>query len=221
MDELVDSADLEWRDAERARFFMSIITSALAPTNTLPGNPAALKRAFETSGLSVLRGTRNLRRDVRHNRGMPSQVDRRTLVIGKDLAATPGAVVYRDDVCEVIQYAPTTPHVHARPVVIIPPQINKYYFLDLAPGRSLVEYVVSPGYRSSDQLAKPRPRSGQLEPRHVRSGGPSLDRRSAEGDPQRRRERPVVLRRRDPHRDDPQPPSQSEPTSACEARAPG
>jgi polyhydroxyalkanoate synthase subunit PhaC len=145
MEEAVDSAELEWRDSERAKFFVSILTSAAAPTNTLAGNPAALKRAFETGGLSVARGMRNLMRDVRRNGGMPSQVDGRALTVGEELAATPGAVIYRDEVCEVIQYAPTTPHVSARPVVIIPPQINKYYFLDLAPGRSLVEYVVSRG----------------------------------------------------------------------------
>ena len=145
MNEAVDSADLEWRDAERAQFFMNIVTSAVAPTNTFVGNPAAIKRAFETGGASVVRGVRNLVRDVRHNGGMPSQVDARAFTLGEDLAATPGAVVYRDEICEVIQYAPTTPTVRRRPVVVIPPQINKYYFLDLAPGRSLVEYVVSRG----------------------------------------------------------------------------
>jgi polyhydroxyalkanoate synthase subunit PhaC len=145
MEDLVDSADLEWRDSERARFFMGILTSAAAPTNTLPGNPAALKRAFETGGLSLIRGVRNLVRDARSNGGMPAQVNTRAFTIGEDLAATPGAVVYRDEICEVIQYTPRTPTVRARPVLIIPPQINKYYFLDLAPGRSLVEYVVSRG----------------------------------------------------------------------------
>lgn len=145
VDSMVDSADLEWRDRERARFFASILTSAAAPTNTLPGNPAAVKRAFETSGGSVVRGVRNMLRDIRHNGGMPTQVDLRAFTIGEDLAATAGAVVYRDEVCEVIQYSPTTPTITTRPVVMIPPQINKYYFLDLAPGRSLVEYVVSRG----------------------------------------------------------------------------
>jgi poly[(R)-3-hydroxyalkanoate] polymerase subunit PhaC len=145
MEELVESTEMEWRDSERARFFMSILTSAAAPTNTLPGNPAALKRAFETGGLSMARGMRNLVRDIRHNGGMPLQVDRRSFQVGEDLAATPGSVVYRDEVCEVIQYAPSTPTVVERPVVVIPPQINRYYFLDLAPGRSLVEYVVGRG----------------------------------------------------------------------------
>jgi polyhydroxyalkanoate synthase len=145
MEQIVDSADLEWRDAERARFFTSILTSAVAPTNTLPGNPAALKRAFETGGLSVARGMRNFARDVRHNGGMPTQVDLRKFKLGEDLAATPGAVIYRDEIFETIQYRPGTPHTRIRPIVVIPPQINKFYFLDLAPGRSLVEYIVSRG----------------------------------------------------------------------------
>lgn len=142
---LVDSADLEWRDTERARFFADILTTAAAPTNTLPGNPAAVKRAFETGGVSVARGARNLVRDVRHNGGMPSQVDKRAFTLGENIAATPGAVIFRDEVCELIQYKPTTPEIRSRPVLVIPPQINKYYFLDLAPQRSLVEYLVGRG----------------------------------------------------------------------------
>ena len=76
---------------------------------------------------------------------MPSHVDTRPFTLGENLAATPGAVVYRDEVCEVIQYAPSTPHVRARPVLMVPPQINKYYFMDLAPGRSFVEHAVAHG----------------------------------------------------------------------------
>lgn len=145
IEELVGDANLEWRDAERAQFLTLILTTALAPTNTLAGNPPALKRAFETGGLSLLRGVRNFARDVRINGGMPTQVNRSAFVVGKDLAATPGAVVYRDDVCELLQYSPTTPEVHSRPVVLIPPQIGRYYFMDLRPKRSFVEHAVSHG----------------------------------------------------------------------------
>ena len=145
VESMVEAADLEWRDSERARFFAAILTTAVAPTNTLIGNPAAIKRAFETGGASVVRGARNLVRDVRHNGGMPLQVDSRAFTLGENLAATPGGVVYRDEVCEVIQYTPSTPEIRSRPVLVIPPQINKYYFLDLAPKRSLVEYLVSRG----------------------------------------------------------------------------
>jgi polyhydroxyalkanoate synthase len=141
----VDSAGLDWRAAERARFFMGILVSAAAPTNTLLGNPSALKRVIETGGGNVVSGVRNLVDDVCHNGGLPSQVKRDALVIGRDLAATPGAVVYRDEICEVLQFAPTTPEVTSRPLVMIPPQINKYYFMDLSPGRSFIEYAVSRG----------------------------------------------------------------------------
>ncbi|HWF68097.1 MAG TPA: alpha/beta fold hydrolase [Mycobacterium sp.] len=145
MEAMVSSANLDWRAEERARFFMGIAVSAAAPTNTFLGNPVALKRALETSGGSLVSGLRNFIDDQRHNGGMPAQVRRDAFVIGKDLAASPGAVIYRDEICEVLQFAPSTPQVHVRPLVVIPPQINKYYFMDLAPGRSFIEYTVSRG----------------------------------------------------------------------------
>lgn len=135
----------DWPRMERARFAAQLLADAAAPTNTLMGNPAALKHAFDTGGMSLLRGARNVTRDAVRNRGLPTQVDRRTYVVGENLAATPGAVVYRDDVFELVQYAPSTTTVHARPVLMIPPQVNKHYFLDLAPGRSMVEYLVAHG----------------------------------------------------------------------------
>jgi polyhydroxyalkanoate synthase len=145
LQDLIEGADLDWRDAERARFMMSILTSAAAPTNTLPGNPAALKRTLETGGANLVRGGRQWLDDLRHNGGLPAQVKRGHFAVGRDLAATPGAVVYRDDVCELLQYAPATATVLRRPVLMIPPQINKYYFMDLAPGRSFVAYAVARG----------------------------------------------------------------------------
>ena len=141
----LEAQEKDWHDVERARFAVNALTSALAPTNTLLGNPAALKRAFETAGGSVVHGLRHFAHDVRHNGGMPSQTDRTAFTVGKDLAVTPGAVVARDDVAELIQYTPSTPNVRARPVLVIPPPIGRYYFLDLRPGRSLVEYAVSQG----------------------------------------------------------------------------
>lgn len=145
VEDLVESADLEWRSKERAKFAAGVLTSALAPTNTLLGNPAAIKRVLETGGGSLVTGARQYVDDLLHNGGMPRQVDASPFVVGENLAATPGAVVYRTDVMELIQCSPTTPEVHARPLVIVPPEINKYYFLDLAPGRSLVEFAVSQG----------------------------------------------------------------------------
>ena len=138
-----DGAD--WHSVERARFAQNALLSSLAPTNTLLGNPAAIKRAFDTGGRSVVRGLGNMVGDLRHNGGMPTQTDRSAFTVGTDLGVTPGAVVYRDDVIELIQYAPSTPTVRERPLVIIPPPIGRFYFLDLRPGRSFVEYAVSQG----------------------------------------------------------------------------
>jgi polyhydroxyalkanoate synthase len=140
-----ESDGRDWREVEQARFVLNAYLSALAPTNTLLGNPAALKRAFDTGGRSVVRGLGHMLHDIRHNGGMPRQVDRSAFTVGKDLGVSPGAVVYRDDVIEVIQYAPSTALVRQRPLVIVPPPIGRFYFLDLSPGRSFVEYAVSQG----------------------------------------------------------------------------
>ena len=131
--------------AEQARFAANIVTSAAAPTNFLVTNPAALKRAFDTGGLSLARGARNFARDVRHNGAMPSMIEPGAFEVGRDLAVTPGAVVARDAVAEILQYAPATDTVFARPVLVVPPPIGRFYFLDLRPGRSFVEYAAGCG----------------------------------------------------------------------------
>jgi polyhydroxyalkanoate synthase len=100
---------------------------------------------IDTGGDSLVTGLRHLASDLRHNGGMPSTVDRGPFVVGETLAATPGSVVFRNEVLELIQYTPTTGTVHGIPLVYVPPQINKFYVLDLAPGRSLVEYAVGQG----------------------------------------------------------------------------
>jgi polyhydroxyalkanoate synthase subunit PhaC len=134
-----------WKSSARQRFALQLLVETLAPTNTLMGNPAALKRAFETGGLSLLNGLRNFLDDLRNNGGMPAQVDKRPFKLGQTIAVSPGAVVYRDDLYEVLQYTPTTKQVRERPLLLIPPQINKFYVMDLAPHRSLTEYAVSHG----------------------------------------------------------------------------
>ncbi len=141
----VDSADVNWRTAEQARFAARILATALAPTNTLPGNPAALRRAFDTAGLSLLRGARNLAADVAAGRRAPRQVDTRPFRLGENLGATAGAVVFRNEVVEIIQYSPATPTVRAVPLLVVWSLINRFYVLDLAPGRSFIEYAVSQG----------------------------------------------------------------------------
>jgi len=127
----------------KARLASDLILAALAPTNYLVTNPAALKRAFETGGASVLAGTRNFLDDLRNNKGMPRQVDTRPFEVGRNLAATPGKVVFRNDLMELIQYAPQTPEVKSVPLLASPPWINKYYIMDLAPGRSFLEWAIT------------------------------------------------------------------------------
>jgi polyhydroxyalkanoate synthase len=126
----------------KARLAADLIVAALAPTNYLATNPAALKRAFDTGGASAVAGARNFLGDLRDNKGMPRQVDTRPFEIGRNLAATPGQVVFRNDLMELIQYAPQTAQVRSVPMLASPPWINKYYIMDLAPGRSFIEWAV-------------------------------------------------------------------------------
>jgi len=134
-----------WKAPARQRFALQLLVEALAPTTTLAGNPAALKRVFETGGASLMHGLRNFLDDLWNNAGMPAQVDKRPFKVGETIAATPGAVIYRDELCEVIQYSPATRQVRARPLLVVPPQINKFYVMDLAPKRSLIEYAAGRG----------------------------------------------------------------------------
>lgn len=141
----LEESNVDWHGIERARFASNILVSATAPSNGLLSNPAAMKRAFETGGKSVLRGVQNWVDDVRHNGGMPSQVSRGVFEVGRDLALSPGAVIDRDEVGELLQYQATTPAVRERPLLVVPPPIGRFYFLDLRPGRSFVEYAAGRG----------------------------------------------------------------------------
>ena len=140
-------ADLELDEMERARanFVSGMILDSLAPTNTLAGNPSAIKKAVETGGGSLLRGLRNAYDDIVNNDGMVSQVDSRPFTIGENIAISPGAVVYRSEIMELIQYQPTTDKVHEIPLLIIPPQINKAYINDLTPQKSIIRYELENG----------------------------------------------------------------------------
>ncbi|WP_433784851.1 PHA/PHB synthase family protein [Actinomycetospora sp. CA-101289] len=144
--DLVGAAGLDESSRERAELLMDVLGSVLSPTNLLPGNPSALKRAFETGGSSVLAGARQMLDDLATNQGRPQQVDRSSLRVGKELAATPGKVVYRNRLMELIQFEPQTDEVHEIPILVSPPWINKYYIMDLAPGRSLLEWAVQHGH---------------------------------------------------------------------------
>lgn len=135
----------DWRKRERAKFLGGILTSAMSPTNTLAGNPAALKKAYETGGMSLVRGTKNLVGDVMARKTMPSQVKASDFTVGENLATTPGAVVLRSERLEVIQYTPTTAKVREIPTIIMVPPIGKFYFMDLSAGRSFVHHAVGKG----------------------------------------------------------------------------
>jgi len=142
---LLDVAGLEGRTDQRLRLLIDNLLDAVAPSNLPLLNPAALKEAIDTGGASYARGLRNLVGDLRQAPRVPSMVDSSKLSVGDTLAATPGAVVLRTPVFELIQYTPTTESVRTTPVLLVPPTINKFYVLDLAPGRSLVEHLVASG----------------------------------------------------------------------------
>jgi len=141
------TADLDWRDAERLRFVLMNLIAAASPSNNPLLNPAGMKALVDTGGLSAVRGLRALLRDLSTAPRVPAMVEPGAFEVGKDLAVTPGAVVYRTEMFELIQYAPVTERVGKFPLLIVPPMINKYYITDLAPGRSMSQYLVSQGHQ--------------------------------------------------------------------------
>jgi polyhydroxyalkanoate synthase subunit PhaC len=143
--DLVRSAPLEWRDAERVKFAADNLVAALAPSNNALLSPVAWKAAIDSGGGSVVTGARQLARDLASSPRVPTMVPPDAYTVGGDLAMSPGSVVLRTPVFELIQYRPATEAVRALPLLIVPPTINKYYILDLAPGRSLIEYLVAEG----------------------------------------------------------------------------
>jgi polyhydroxyalkanoate synthase subunit PhaC len=144
---LLADADLDWRDAERVGFVLGNLVDAAAPSNNPLISPVAWKALFDTGGLSAVRGMRALASDMATAPRIPAMVSPDAFEVGRDLAVTPGAVVRRTEIAELIQYAPATPLVHQFPLVIVPPMINKFYITDLAPGRSMIEYLVSQGHQ--------------------------------------------------------------------------
>ncbi|MBQ1556705.1 MAG: class II poly(R)-hydroxyalkanoic acid synthase [Pseudomonas sp.] len=137
----IEHSSLSEQDASRGHFVINLMTEAMAPSNSM-ANPAAVKRFFETGGKSLLDGLSHLAKDMVHNGGMPSQVNMEAFEVGKNLATTDGAVVFRNDVLELIQYKPITESVHERPLLVVPPQINKFYVFDLSPEKSLARFLL-------------------------------------------------------------------------------
>jgi polyhydroxyalkanoate synthase subunit PhaC len=144
-EQLVADAELGWRDEQRVRFLVENLVEALAPSNAPLLNPASAKAAIDTAGLSLVRGGRAMLRDLAAPPRVPQLVDTAPFEVGRSIAVTPGAVVLRTEMLELIQYRPQTDQVREAPLLIVPPTINKYYALDLAPDRSLVEYLVRNG----------------------------------------------------------------------------
>src|SRR5689334_1104721 len=142
---VVAQAGLDEKDAERVGFVLTNLLDALAPSNNPLLNPAAVKAAVDTGGKSTLAGLRNFAADMAVAPRIPTMVEPDAFEVGVDLAVTPGSVVLRTPVFELIQYRPVTPAVRQIPLLIVPPVINKFYVMDLAPNRSMVEYLVSQG----------------------------------------------------------------------------
>src|SRR3984885_3014448 len=142
---VVADADLDEKDSERVGFVVTNLIDALAPSNNPLLNPAAMKAAVDTGGGSALTGLRHFVADMAAPPRVPSMVEPDAFEVGKDLAVTPGSVILRTPVFELIQYRPNTATVRQVPLLIVPPTINKYYVMDLAPGRSMVEYLTGSG----------------------------------------------------------------------------
>src|SRR5215211_4132116 len=142
VDGLISDAELDWRHERQARFAAGNVLDALAPSNFPWSNPSVIKESVDQGGLNLARGARRFVRDFPR---LPSTVDTGKFAVGENLALTPGSVVLRTDVFELIQYAPQTDKVREVPLLFAPPTINKYYVLDLAPGRSMAEWLVRQG----------------------------------------------------------------------------
>ncbi|MGS0685320.1 PHA/PHB synthase family protein [Nakamurella sp. GG22] len=161
LQELVAKAKVDDQTRLKVGFLTQAMVDALAPTNAFLANPDAMRKAVETGGQSVAKGVQNLLHDLATNGGQPQQFAEGVYEVGKNMAASPGKVVFRNDLMELIQYEPTTEKVHEIPLLFSPPWINKYYIMDLSPGRSLVQWAVDHGhtvflisYRNPDETMR-------------------------------------------------------------------
>ncbi|MDP3895100.1 MAG: alpha/beta fold hydrolase [Mesorhizobium sp.] len=143
--ELVEKTDLPEKDAARARLITSIFVDTMAPSNNPALNPTALKTLVDSGGKSAVNGLKNFLDDMTKNGGLPSSVDTSKFKVGENLANTPGTVVFRNEVLELVHYTSATEKVFRRPLVIVPPQINKYYSVDLSPDKSMIRFLLSQG----------------------------------------------------------------------------
>ncbi|MEK1904739.1 MAG: class II poly(R)-hydroxyalkanoic acid synthase [Pseudomonas sp.] len=140
----IDESDLSPDDRTRAHFLFALLNDALAPSNSLL-NPLAVKELFNSGGASLIRGARHLYDDMLNNSGMPSQVNKQAFEVGRNLALTPGSVIFRCEMFELIHYKPMSEKQYAKPLLMVPPQINKFYIFDLSPEKSFVQYCLKNG----------------------------------------------------------------------------
>ncbi|MCW0919354.1 class II poly(R)-hydroxyalkanoic acid synthase [Pseudomonas glycinis] len=137
----IDEGDMSPEDRARAHFAFTLLNDAVAPSNTLL-NPLAVKELFNSGGQSLVRGLSHLFDDLLHNDGLPRQVTRQAFEVGKTVATTSGSVVFRNEMFELIQYKSMSEKQYAKPLLVVPPQINKYYIFDLSPQNSFVQYAL-------------------------------------------------------------------------------
>ncbi|MDT6920483.1 class II poly(R)-hydroxyalkanoic acid synthase [Pseudomonas atacamensis] len=137
----IDEGDMSAEDRARAHFAFTLLNDAVAPSNTLL-NPLAVKELFNSGGQSLVRGLSHLFDDLLHNDGLPRQVTRQAFEVGKTVATTSGSVVFRNEMFELIQYKSMSEKQYAKPLLVVPPQINKYYIFDLSPQNSFVQYAL-------------------------------------------------------------------------------
>ena len=145
---VADASGLDPKTAARVDFYTTQFVNALSPTNSIVLNPTVLKATLESGGENLVAGLANLMDDLRRSKG-GLEVKRQgedALIVGKDLAATPGKVIFQNELMQLIQYTPTTETVHKRPILVVPPWINKYYVVDLSPPKSWVRWAVSEGF---------------------------------------------------------------------------
>ena len=143
-----DLETIEPIDKQRVAYFTKQIVDMLSPTNFLGTNPDALEKALETDGASLVKGLENLVADIEANNGEfgVTLADPEAFTVGQNIATTPGSVVFRNRMFELIQYKPTTETVYETPLLIFPPWINKFYVLDMKPSNSLIKWIVEQGF---------------------------------------------------------------------------
>jgi polyhydroxyalkanoate synthase len=149
LEQVLDETEgLDERTRQRAEFYVKQLASALSPSNFPMTNPVVLRETLSSNGRNLLHGMANFMRDLDKSGDVLSisQTDVEAFEVGRNIATTPGKVVFQNDLVQLIQYAPTTDSVHVTPLLIVPPWINKFYILDLGPQKSFIRYMVGKGF---------------------------------------------------------------------------